>query len=155
MAQQIVLTKGGIALIDDEDYERVSLHKWTLDSNGYAVRKVNRRKVLLHRFILDASPGFDVDHSNHNPLDNRRENLRICTRSQNSVNRGPKPGCTSRYKGVCWHRRSERWRAKLCVNGKFLYLGEFVDETKAAMAYDAAAYSVFGEFAYLNFPKLT
>jgi hypothetical protein len=51
MAQQIVLTKGGIALIDDEDYERVSLHKWTLDSNGYAVRKVNRRKVLLHRFI--------------------------------------------------------------------------------------------------------
>jgi len=153
MPQQIPLTKGFYALVDDEDFERVNAYKWTLDNNGYAVRKVNRRKVMRHRFVLDAPAGFDVDHINHDILDNRRENVRIATRSQNSVNRGPKPGSTSIYKGVFWHRRDERWQAKLGVNGKSLDLGQFADEAQAAKAYDAAAHSAFGEFAYLNFPK--
>ncbi|HXF60743.1 MAG TPA: HNH endonuclease signature motif containing protein [Caldilineaceae bacterium] len=146
----IRLGNGGMALVDEADYERVSRYTWTLDKNGYVVRKDGKRKLLLHRFILDAPPGYDVDHINHDRLDNRRANLRLATRSQNNANSGPRPGA-SRFKGVSRHEGA--WRAEICVNGKRRRLGRYRNEIAAAKAYDRAAWAAWGEFAYLNFPQ--
>lgn len=159
MCKQVPLSQGKTALIDDEDYERVVLHKWCCDRNGYVVRKIfvsrdgkkQPRKIMLHRFILNAPPGMDVDHINHDLLDNRRSNIRLATRSQNSANRPSKSGSSSRYKGVVWHERVNPWRAKIAVNGKQQHLGYFATEEEAAHAYDKAAYAAWGEFAHLNF----
>jgi hypothetical protein len=157
MVKQIELTKGKFATVDDIDYPRVSQFKWTLDSNGYAVRKAtigpkSTRKILLHRFITGAPKGFDVDHKDGDPLNNTRANLRVCTRAQNSMNRGPMPGSSSQYKGVTFHKRDRVWYARLVIDGQSIHLGCFRMETEAAQAYDKAAYDQFGEFAYLNFP---
>lgn len=146
--KELPLRDGIVAWVDECDYPLVSSCKWTLDRNGYVVRKSGGRKVLLHRQILNAPQGLDVDHVNRNPLDNRRSNLRICTRSQNSINRGPKPGASSKYKGVCWHSKHDVWVARICQT----WLGSFPCETDAALAYDEAARTMFGEFAHLNFP---
>lgn len=159
MPKQIKLTSTIFAWVDDEDFDRVSRYKWTLDTNGYVVRKETlpgkvKRKVLLHRFIMNAPHGFDVDHEDHDPLNNLKSNLRICTRSQNSMNRGPKPGSSSQYKGVSFHKRDKAWRACLTVSGQRIDLGYHYTEQEAAIAYDYAAYAYFGEFAYLNFPEI-
>lgn len=156
MTKEIPLTKGHVALIDDDDYERVSQYKWTFD-NGYAARKAggqkNPKKIMLHRFILDAPAGYDVDHINRDVLDNTRANLRICTRSQNNANRISLPGSSSQYKGVSWNRNRQRWQVFQCAYGKRRYLGYFENEAEAAIAYDEAAYESFGDFALLNFPE--
>lgn len=154
-----------VALVSDEDYERVNQYKWSFDPDsrgGYAVRKVfverdgqrQQRKIMMHRFILGAPVGWDVDHGNHNGLDNRRGNIRLATRSQNCANRGAKPNSGSQYKGVHWHKRDKRWHASICVSGAKKFLGSFTDEESAALAYDAAALAAWGEFAHLNFPTV-
>jgi hypothetical protein len=157
MTKEIPLTKGRVALIDDEDYERVSQYKWSFDNNGYAVRKSggskNPKKVMLHRFILDAPTGFDVDHANHDSLDNTRVNLRICNRSQNNANRISLPGSSSQYKGVSWNTERQYWKVFHAAYGVRRSLGSFHDEVEAAIAYDDAAYAAFGNFARLNFPE--
>lgn len=151
------LTGGLVAWVDDADYERCARWKWTLDKNGYVVRKAggrkNPRKVMLHRFIVNAPQGYDVDHADHDLLNNTRANLRVCTRSQNSMNRGPKPGSLSRFKGVSLDRRNNAWVARITVRGRRYELGRHQSEVAAALAYDQAAYHHFGEFAYLNFPE--
>lgn len=144
-------------MIDDCDYERLRRHKWSFDKNGYAVRKVivsgRARKILLHREILSAPAGMDVDHIDGNRLNNMRSNLRICTRAQNCMNRKPLLGSASHYKGVTWHKHDARWQAMIRIDGKQTYIGRFSDETEAARAYDDLAYAHYGEFAYLNFPE--
>jgi len=104
----------------------------------------------MHRAILNAPPRMDVDHINGNGLNNTRENLRLCTRSQNMMNQRLKGG-TSRFRGVSWLKGGAKWHAQVRANGKRLHLGLFTDETEAAMAYDAAARELFGDFARLNF----
>jgi hypothetical protein len=154
---QIPLTRDQYALIDDEDYEQLSQYKWTLDKNGYVVRKSggrkNPKKVMLHRFIMNAPPGFDVDHIDHDLLNNCRANLRICTRSQNNANRLPLSGSTSQYKGVSWNSQRRYWSVYHTAYGQRRWLGSFDNEVEAAITYDNAAYAAFGEFAYLNFPE--
>lgn len=161
MAQRIPLSQGAHAVVSDEDYARVSAHKWSLDKNGYAVRKVvvvaadkerRQRKILLHRFILAAPKGLDVDHVNGDPLDNRRDNIRLATRSQNMANSGPRANGRSPYKGVSWHKRDRRWCASIMVVGHKRHLGNFDSERAAALAYDRAAFAAWGEFSRLNFP---
>lgn len=157
MCKQIPLSRGKYALVSDADFERVNQYKWSLDTNGYAVRKIvvhrdgekRQRKILLHRFILDAPNGLDVDHINHDELDCRRANLRLATRSQNNANSGPVRGL---YKGVSFRQTQKRWHANIRINGQRLHLGSFADATDAARAYDRIAYLAWGEFAYLNFP---
>lgn len=158
MAVSIPLTRGAVTLISDEDYERVSQSKWCLDNNGYAVGKrrvlgedgkPRSKKVLLHRFIMSAPKGFDVDHINHVLLDNRRENLRIATRSQNTANGYVQQG-KSQFKGVHGYKYANKWRVEICANGIRTHLGVFACETDAALAYNAAAFAAWGEFAYLN-----
>jgi hypothetical protein len=109
----------------------------------------------MHRAIMSPPDDMWVDHEKHRApderiIDNRRTNLRVCTPRQNQMNKLPKIGGTSQYKGVSWHRRDKKWHARIRINGKRKHLGRFADELAAARAYDAAATKHFGEFALTN-----
>jgi hypothetical protein len=163
---EIPLTKGKVALIDDEDSARVMAHKWTAmfvpkSNKWYArrntVRRENGRKcqqsILLHRFIIDAPPHLQVDHINNDGLDNRRSNLRFASNAQNHANMKMSTKNKSGFKGVCWLKERRRWLASITVNQTTHYLGHFKDPLDAARAYDAKARELCGEFARLNFPQ--
>lgn len=157
----IPLTQGKFAIVDDEDYEWLNQWKWCADKIGktyYAVRTINhklgKQMILMHRQILRLTKGDGklTDHRNHNGLNNRKCNLRICTHNQNHQNRR-KPRTLNRYKGVSWHKPSKRWCAHIIHNKKYIHLGYFDNEIKAAKTYDKKAKELFGEFACLNFSK--
>jgi hypothetical protein len=137
-------TKKGEAIIDVEDLPVVSANKWNLGTNGYVYSTQKKKSVLLHRLILVASG--HVDHINRDPLDNRKSNLRNCTKSQNEGNTTLRRNNRSGYKGVYWDARVKKWRAG--VAGKTLRA--FDDPVMAAREYDHHAKLHFGEFAYLN-----
>lgn len=106
----------------------------------------------MHRLILDAPAGRDVDHANMNGLDNRRVNLRLASHSQNAANqRKCRKKTLSRYKGIYYYRRRKRpWCAQIKVRGRNKHLGYFETEEEAALAYNRAALEHFGKFARLN-----
>ena len=153
----IPLIGGGYALADARDIPLLSLFKWKRHNrNGHyyavAYSKSHGRYVMMHRIILDAPKGKEVDHINGNGLDNRRENLRKCTTQQNSFNKRMYRGAkSSKYKGVTWHKRSRKWHARIRHNYAFIQLGYFTKELDAAQAYDKKAKELFGEFAHPNF----
>jgi len=152
----IPLTQGKFAIVDAEDYNWLSRHKWCAAKSRdtfYAHRGSKGRLISMHRAIMRAPKGLICDHRNHNGLDNRKSNLRLCTNAQNQYNKSPKKDCSSRYKGVILRKDCKRWRAKIGLKRKRIHLGEFADEIKAALAYDDKATELFGEFAYLNFPE--
>jgi len=155
----ISLTQGFVALVDDEDFDRVSGFKWTATktkTNVYAVHKVRtaggrHTSQLLHRFIMDVTnPDIDVDHKDHDGLNCQRANLRLCVRGENNGNAKKRRG-TSKFKGVSWDSGRQLWRAHITVRGRLTFLGRYGDERDAAIAYDDAARSAFGEFALVNF----
>jgi len=152
----IPLTRGKYAIVDAADYAWLSPHKWFAtgdESRGfYAARRDGNRVVLMHRAIMNAPEGAVVDHINHNSLNNRRGNLRLCTQKQNSRSAGPNRRGSSRFKGVYFLKRTGKWLATIGYHGKTIHLGSFDDEIEAAKAYDRKARELFGEFAYLNFP---
>lgn len=151
----IALTKGRFAIVDAVDYEWLSRYKWRATFNGgswYAATTIKNRNVLMHRMIMDPPEGIVVDHIDGNSLDDRRCNLRICTRQQNAYNCRRSRG-TSPYKGVCFEKITGRWRASIVYQGERLNLGLYESEVEAARAYDRKAIELFGEFAYLNFPE--
>lgn len=151
-------------LLDPEDEHLRTAHTWWLTSHGYVGTDVRRkgggyRRVYLHRRVLKAPSGLEVDHRNRNKLDNRRANLRLATGTQNKRNAGPrrtyagKP-TNSPYKGVFLHRQSGRWNARIRHSGRQHSLGYFDDQVDAARAYDKAALEHHGEFACINFPDV-
>ena len=224
----IPLTKGQVAMVDDEDYSSLSQYAWQAYDNGntwYTTRvEVNGNgkliKVYMHRQIMRASQGRQVDHIDHNGLNNQKANLRLCSCSENLRNMRPRKGAseykgvyreksngkwiaqiregkgfalgtysseedaarayniaakerfgefalynnipepfrvpeqrsyTSRFRGVCWYKRTRRWKAKIFKDGVAFHLGYFSDENEAAMAYDRSARQLFGSEAILNF----
>jgi hypothetical protein len=178
MAKEIKLTKGYVAIVDDEDYDWLSKYKWSASvdhrdgQNNYVSARTTmykkfegykwRRSVKMHRLITNAKPGEVVDHANGNPLDNRRANLRIATAAENArnhkkqelINKAP---CTSRFKGVTLstnktpHGNYSYWRAQITVDGVNKYIGQYKTEEEAACMYDIAAAKYHSEYARPNF----
>lgn len=154
----IRLTQGKATIVDPEDYEQVSKYKWhaRYDQKTRSFRALHshRREVgrsqttfYLARLITCAPSGTHADHINHDTLDNRKCNLRVCTPSENGRSRRSH---IKEYKGVHWHSRDHIWAANIRVNKKLIHLGSFKDKLDAARAYNEAATYYFGEFACLN-----
>lgn len=143
-------------LLDDSDYDYFSKFKWYLQYSGknvYAQTKILVggvfRTTYLHRLITDCPTGMVVDHINGNGLDNRRENLRICTHRDNCRNTDSRTG-TSKYKGVSWHESRNKWTAQIHADGVKYHLGYFMSEVVAAKAYNKAAEEFHEGYARLN-----
>lgn len=163
MSKRIPLTQGKFAIVDDEDFEYLNQFNWCANKIGntyYAVRVLylgggrknqKRKKIFMHRQILNAQDGEEVDHRNHCTLDNRKQNIRFCTHSQNNQNRNPYKNTSSKFKGVSWNKRDKKWEVQIMLNGKTIHLGLFFDEIEAANAYDDKARELFSEFAKTNF----
>jgi len=155
----IPLTQGKAALVDDEDYEWLSQHKWCAvkcPTGWYAMRGVHKDSkctgVRMHREILKPPAGMETDHVDGDGLNNQRYNLRAATHAQNGRNRRKqKRKATSQFKGVSrsWHEAG--WTAQIVVKNQYIYLGYFGSEIEAAKEYDVAARKYFGEFANTNF----
>jgi hypothetical protein len=154
--RRIPLTQGKFAIVDEEDYYQLSQYQWFAAANNrtyYAVRKQGGRPVKMHRWVMGAPAGMVVDHIDHDGLNNCKNNLRLCTPTQNKRNAVSNRRASSKYKGVCRHRKIKKWGAAIKYNRKSYNLGYFTDEVAAAKAYDKKAAEFFGEFAYLNFPS--
>lgn len=157
----IPLTQEKWAIIDIEDWDKVSRHTWCAfkgKATTYAATNIRRegerrgyRCVRLHQLIMDAQSGQFIDHINGDGLDNRKCNLRFCSKSQNSANRGKKPSCASRFIGVTHNRATGKWAASVVINRHRKGLGHYATEEEAAKVRDRAVKKLFGEFARLNF----
>lgn len=164
--KEIQLTDGYIALVDDGDYARVSQFQWQATvrkrSDGsirgvYGLRTVwdgkKVKAVYLHQFVMDSQW---VDHKDHNGLNCQKGNLRIADRSKNGGNarkmQRQKP-TTSKYKGVSWDKRENKWRVSLMYQGKKCWFGYYTEENVAALVYDVTARLLFGDFANVNFKQ--
>ncbi len=140
-------------LVDDADFEWLNQWKWCIVTGRTGIKYVTRTKqknnkktwFYMHRLIMNAPKGMETDHINHDGLDNRRCNLRICTKSQNLWNSRPS-GKASKHKGVAWHTPGNKWVAHIAVDGKKYYLGLYNTELGAAEAYKRAAEKHHGEF---------
>jgi hypothetical protein len=145
------------AIVDDEDIELVSAFKWNALKGGqrkrnwfYATTRVDGRKLLaMHRLVMGAKKGQFIDHINGDTLDNRKSNLRFCTKAENTRNRAKSSTSTNKYKGVC--RSGKKFKAVIRVNGAQKTLGCFHKEEYAALVYDMAAIEYYGDFARPNF----
>lgn len=149
MAKTIPLTQGKVAIVDDCDYAELSKYKWCFHKR-YAIRNVKAngkcKQVYMHRVIAGTPDGMETDHVNGDSLDNRRCNLRWATTAQNQANRRIDGDNRSGYKGVYFHARSGKWMARLSDR----YLGIHETPQGAAVAYNRAAQSVYGEYARIN-----
>jgi hypothetical protein len=154
----IALTQGQFAIVDAEDYPRLSRYKWHAvdagDGHGfYARRHEKGRSVWMHREIVQPPKGMVVDHIDGNGLNNRRSNLRICTRTENGRNRRKNRDGKNEFKGI-WHDKDTgKCYATIRCNGEPIYLGAFDSAIEAARAYDRKAVEVHGKYARLNFPE--
>ncbi len=140
------------AIVDAEDYEELRIHNWHLSSTGHVVRYENKKAILMHRVIMCAQPGTEIDHINGIRSDNQRANLRQCSHAENGKNRRVNQSANkkSKYKGVS--RGEGSWRVEIKVNGNRHKLGGYKSEYDAAIIYDMAARYYHGEFAKTNFP---
>ena len=145
-----------VALVDDEDFEALNQFRWHVSKSRntiYAVRNVldgeKKTMMRMHCMILKRK---GIDHIDMNGLNNQKDNLRLCTRSENSmnINKRKQESCTSIYKGVAFYKHSGKWTAQIGINGKKIHIGYFASEVEAAKAYNAKAIELFCEFANLN-----
>jgi len=161
--KKIKLTQNQYTLVDDEDYNKLNQWKWcalyqpSVD-DFYAVRHSplkngKRITIYMHRLISNAPRDKQVDHISHATLDNRKQNLRICTQAQNQHNTKLRKNTSSKYKGVSWCKINKKWLTQIRINTRGVYLGSFKSEIQAARAYDRKARELFGEFALLNFKE--
>jgi len=167
--RKIRLTNNKYVLVDNEDYDYLNSLKWYAIRSGknyYARRNVSKKEngittrgyIHMQYLIVDCPKGLLIDHKDRNTLNNQKSNLRICTKSQNNVNRAAYG--KSKYMGV--HYRDNKYKdhinrsivASIQVNRVLKYIGAFKTDEDAAMAYDKEALKLHGEFASLNFPDL-
>jgi len=154
----IPLTQGQYAIVDSDDYERLSAKIWSADRNKVGAYRASRRiggtmrggiVVLMHREVMGIGYGDPriIDHINGNPLDNRKANLRFATKATNAHNVGVRRTNKSGYKGVSAYGRDGTWCAQIQAFGKYHFLGRFPTKELAAEAYAKAAKELHGEFA--------
>ena len=154
--EKLSLNKGRFTvLIDSEDLERVSSRRWYVAGNGYVYSQTMiegvKHIMLLHRFIMNCPKECVVDHKDHNPLNNSKVNLRICSRRQNGQNcRIDRKNNTSGYRGVYWNARRSKWQVGVKINGRCATVGYFDCKEAAARHFNKKAQELYGEFAVLN-----
>lgn len=162
--KKIALTQGKAAIVDDRDYDFLMQWKWCYWRNtpansrtGYAVRTARvhgkQKTIRMHRVIVARRQRLgrkEVDHKDHNGLNNCNRNLRCTTRKQNSYNQQLRRTTSSGLKGVCWHKASNKWRAYITVNGQMIHLGVFRVKCDAARAYNKAAKHHHGKHSNVN-----
>lgn len=149
--KRIPLTQGYFAIVDNCNYNWLNQYKWSVcNQNGFlkAVSWVHGKNVSMHRLIMNPPKGMDVDHINHDALDNKLNNLRVCTRSQNCCNQKPRVGTSSHFKGVTFNKKCQKWVAQITKNGKYHWIGSRESEIEASELYNEKAKELFGEFAY-------
>lgn len=153
--REIKASRGEIILVDEADFDQLSKYSWCTNATGYAYAyargtgRKNRQTVTMHRLVMDFPKGMRIDHINRNKLDNRRDNLRICTNSQNlgnSIGYSKK----TKFKGLDLLPNG-KWRARINIGGKSIHLGVAFTDRDAAKLYDEAAIKHYGEFAFTNF----
>lgn len=155
---KLKLNNGEFALIDKEDFERVSKFNWGISKRknyNYVVRwdfiNGKRKAVYLHRFIMNCPKGMVVDHIFGDTFDNRKSKMRICTHQQNGFNQKTQTRKKSSiYKGVHWNERGQIWISSTKLNKKYVYIGSFKKEKDAARAYNKKVKELFGVFSCLN-----
>lgn len=140
---------GAKITVDESDFKVLSKYFWSVGSHGYATGSVSGKNKLLHRVLTECPQGMEVDHVNGNRLDNRRSNLRICSRLQNAKNGSGHMSKPVPFKGV-FRAMSGRWRAQIKSDGVLYHLGVFDTPEIAAEAYDMACLVLNREFARTN-----
>ena len=150
---ECVVKNGRSFLFDEEDLCFVKAQTWTVDKDGYAVGQKAKRSIRFHRLIMGAEGAEVVDHINGDPSDCRKENLRIVSQHQNSMNHSLNKNSTTGYKGVCFDKRYKKYMAHIHPDRKMIFLGYFDNPVEAALAYDKAASFYYGEYANLNFKE--
>ena len=156
---RIYFLDGSFFTIDADDLPAVSKYTWALGKRGYPVAHTSRRSekghktFSLHRFLMDPEEGYDVDHVSGDKLDNRRENLRVCSHQENMFNQKLRCTNTTGYYGVSRSKTTGRYEAYIHRDGKKKYLGTYLTAEEAADARDAAAGEMFGAFARLNYER--
>lgn len=150
----VKLTGDKVALVDSEDLPKVQAKNWWF-MDGYAFGKENGKHIALHNFLMRPPEGKQVDHINRDRLDNRRSNLRLCTKAENLRNKCTYKNNLSGFKGVRFYRwnKQEKWVARIRMDGKLIHIGTFKTAELAAKAYDEKAKRIFGEFAGTNFQE--
>lgn len=143
------LSSGEFFIFDLDDYEKIKDVTWVKGTKGYIVGKTkgDRKSIRVHRIIMNCPKGMVVDHINHNKLDNRKSNLRICTVGQNNLNKCPYSN-RSEKTGVSWYRN--KWRVSITINKQDIYLGRYDKYEDAVQVRLDAEQKYFGEFAYTN-----
>jgi len=141
------------AIVDDSIYDSINIYKWRMTKNGYAVRglanKGNYKTILMHRYITDTPKGYDTDHINQNKLDNRKSNLRICTRSENNCNSKLRKGNTTGYRGISIGKDG-KYEMQISYKGKRIVYKRYKNIKDAVKSYNCCARILHGEYAYLN-----
>jgi hypothetical protein len=158
MAKEIQLTQGKVAIVDDEDYDYLNQFKWFANNNNgkfyvgrsITVSKNKKIRIFMHRFIMKPEKVMVIDHLDGNPLNNQKNNLRICTHAENMRNSKINTNNKSGYKGVSFQENRNNYRASIKFNNKTINIGNFINPIDAARAYNAAALKYHGEFANLN-----
>lgn len=146
-------TSNGIEFYVDKDDEWVfARYCWSIDGHGYikACERGTHDKVWIHRLIVDCPDGYIVDHINGNPLDNRKSNLRVATRSQNNMNRKIQSNNNSGVTGVSFYQRKNMWSSEILVNKKKIHIGYFDKFDDAVAARKKAEEKYFGEYSFDN-----
>lgn len=140
-----------VAMIDVEDLERVISHRrwhanWSAFTNSFYCG-CNYPRTALHRFILSAPDDMEVDHDNHDTLDCRKQNIRLCTHSENQQNRGNLPPGKSGFRNVVWDKSRQSWRVLIQINGKGHHFGYFKDVAEAGLVAERERKLLHGDFA--------
>ena len=144
----VTIRDGSSFMIDANDEGIIKPYCWYKNSSGYIVRREGNSIKLLHRELLNVPKNMVVDHINGDKTDNRRQNLRACSYSQNAMNIHNPRANASGYTGVIWDKAAQRWKAQICVNKVRKHLGAFTDKEKAVKARKEAEKLFFGEYAH-------